>query len=84
MALESETESPSTSTIDPFEANNNNVTSFDDALPENMTEIRVNDTLKDSELLKLDLNKTTEAELTAAFCQEIGSISSRYEVRQNL
>jgi hypothetical protein len=49
-------------------------------LPENVTDITVEDTLKFSELTKLDVNKTSDEEIKQAFCREIGAISSRYEV----
>ena len=79
MSIETATTTPS-----PVEPNSGNSTnsnsSYVDDLPQNMTQITVEDTLKDSKLTQVDLNKTTEAELTAAFCQEIGSISQRYEV----
>ncbi len=47
----------------------------------NLTEVTLNDTLQDSGLTKIDLNKTTEVELKTEFCREINAVAQRYEVQ---
>merc|ERR1719188_91099 len=45
----------------------------------NITDLTANDTLKDSGLVKLDINKTTEVELKTEFCREVSQIAGRFE-----
>jgi len=44
----------------------------------NVSTLTVNETLADSELLKIDLNKTDEKEVRAAFCREVARTAKRY------
>ena len=46
----------------------------------NITDLTANDTLKDSGLVKLDVNNTTEVELKTEFCREVSQIAGRFEV----
>ena len=50
----------------------------------NITDLTANDTLKDSGLTKLDINKTTEAELKSEFCREVSQIAGRFEASLNI
>ena len=49
----------------------------------NITDLTANDTLKDSGLVKLDINKTSEVELKTEFCREVSQIAGWFEVSQN-
>ena len=44
-----------------------------------ITDLTANDTLKDSGLARLDINKTSEAELKSEFCSEVSQIAGRYQ-----
>ena len=46
----------------------------------NVTDLSANLTLADSELTKLDPNKTSEVEIKQTFCQEIKKVSAKFEV----
>ena len=49
----------------------------------NITDLTANDTLKDSGLIKLDINKTSEVELKTEFCREVSQIAGWFEASQN-
>ncbi len=52
-----------------------------DGMPLNLSAITANDTLKNSMMLELDVNKTTDEEIKAQFCREVGLISSQFKVQ---
>ena len=91
MALDSETttttaapdgSSSTTSTTAAPSSTNATAVNEEDGLPSNLTQITSEDTLKDSKLAGINVNETSEADITAAFCREVGAISGRYEVRE--
>ena len=90
MALDTETTTPAptttTTTASSSETASDGTNSTvevnaEDKLPANLTQIDADATLKDSKLAAINVNDTSEADITAAFCREVGTISGRYEVR---
>lgn len=80
-------DSSANATITDSEDINNNGTKpleqeFETFNGKNLTEVSANDTLKDSELLKVDVNNTSPEEIKNLFCKEIGTIVNRYDVRE--